>query len=116
MESIYGYGKINSKSITRKSTNKRMGRIVMKKLIRNIIKEESPVGDSEFGDYFYHSSGARDSASKKVFFSVVKHLAISNPGGVFDNETDFEDRAHQMEDTLKLFGIDMDGPYRCDSD
>jgi len=104
MESIYGYGKI----ITRKNTNKRMGKVVMKKLIRNIIKEESPLDNSDYGDYHIRLKGERNVPSKKVFFSVVKHLAVSNPVGIFDMAVDVEDRAHEMEDTLKLFGISID--------
>ena len=95
----------------------------MKKLIRNIIREQtSNMGEGKLSDFTSSVGGALNIPaetiwangkkvilpipSKNVFFKVVKQLVLTNPESILDeDDMSYDDRSYYMDNTLKLFGI-----------
>ena len=80
----------------------------MKYLIKKILREHSDVAPGVPVDHYWEKGKQipRAIPSKTIFFKAVKQIAETNPGNVLEHdEAATEDRAYEMDNVLKLFGI-----------
>ena len=82
----------------------------MKHLIKQILREQSDIvpgiPKEKVWDHAQSKTIEMSIPSKTVFFKVVKQLVSMNPNNVLDDAGHApEDRAYEMQQVLKLFGI-----------
>jgi hypothetical protein len=82
----------------------------MRRLIKHILREQSDVTPGVPPETRYDKQLQKHIPlpvpSKTIFFKVVKQVVVSDPGGVLEmDDSSNEDRAWEMDNVLKLFGI-----------
>jgi hypothetical protein len=82
----------------------------MKNLIKQILREQSDIVPGVPKEMAYDNVQKKtvqmSVPTKTVFFKVIKQLLADNPRGVMDSDgVSPEDRAAEMSEVLKLFGI-----------
>lgn len=82
----------------------------MKYLIKKILREQSDIVPGIPKDVTYDRVQSKtvpmSIPTKTVFFRVVKQLIYDNPKGIMDSDgMSPEDRSYEMQEVIKLFGI-----------